>query len=57
MPGCYAAWGGIVAGSVNKRFNYLVISPYVTDSWAHESFGRKIEKAMEYRDSGIPLVI
>jgi len=49
--------GGINAKSVTKSLNYLVLGTYVTDSWAHENFGRKIEKAMEYRDSGIPLVI
>jgi hypothetical protein len=29
----------------------------VTDSWKHETFGRKIEKAMLYQDEGIPLAI
>ena len=49
--------GGLNAGSVNKSLNYLVLGTYVTDSWAHETFGRKIERAMEYRDNGVPLVI
>ena len=49
--------GGINSGSVTKSLNYLVLGTYVTDSWAHETFGRKIEKTMEYRDSGVPLVI
>lgn len=48
---------GINSSSVTKKLNYLVLGTYVTESWAHESFGRKIEKAMEYRDSGIPLAI
>lgn len=43
--------GGVAAKSVTKKINYLVIGSYVTDSWAHESFGRKIEKAIEYRDA------
>ena len=30
--------------------DYLVLGVYVTPSWAHEAFGRKIEKAMYYRD-------
>jgi len=42
---------------VTKKLNYLVLGSYVTDSWAHETFGRKIEKAMDYRDSGVPLAI
>ena len=49
--------GGINAKGVNKSLNYLVLGTYVTDSWAHENYGRKIEKAMEYRDKGVDLVI
>jgi NAD-dependent DNA ligase len=49
--------GGINANAVTKKLDYLVIGTYVTDSWAHETFGRKIEKAMEYRDQGVPLMI
>lgn len=49
--------GGINAKSVTKTLNYLVLGSYVTDSWAHETFGRKIEKAMEYRSNGMPLAI
>ena len=49
--------GGVIAKNVTKSVNYLVIGTYVTDSWIHESYGRKIEKAMEYRDRGTGLVI
>jgi NAD-dependent DNA ligase len=49
--------GGINAKSVTKNLDYLVLGTYVTDSWIHESFGRKIEKAMQYRDSGLPIKI
>lgn len=49
--------GGVNAKGVTKSLNYLIIGSYVTDSWIHESFGRKIEKAMEYRSDGIPLQI
>ncbi|WP_228553543.1 BRCT domain-containing protein [Pseudoalteromonas sp. PPB1] len=44
--------GGNNEKLVTKRLDYLVVGTYVTDTWAHEGFGRKIEKAMEYRDSG-----
>ncbi|MCG6898056.1 MAG: BRCT domain-containing protein [Thiocapsa sp.] len=50
------ALGGIVANHVTKYVDYLVVGTYVTDSWAHESFRRKIEKAILYRDSGTGLV-
>jgi len=49
--------GGHNIANVTKKLNYLVLGSYVTDSWAHETFGRKIEKAMDYRDSGVPLAI
>lgn len=49
--------GGTNAKGVTKTLNYLILGTYVTDSWAHESFGRKIEQAMEYRENGVPLVI
>lgn len=49
--------GGACASSVNKSLDYLILGTYVTDSWAHENYGRKIEKAMQYRDQGVPLAI
>lgn len=49
--------GGINANGVTKRLNYLVLGTYVTDSWVHESYGRKIEKAMQYRNDGVPIII
>jgi len=49
--------GGINAKGVSKKLDYLVLGTYVTDSWIHESYGRKIEKAMQYRDEGIPITI
>lgn len=49
--------GGTNAKGITKKLNYLVLGTYVTDSWAHESYGRKIEKAMQYRAEGVPLII
>ncbi|MBR9813168.1 NAD-dependent DNA ligase [bacterium] len=57
---CHAATeelGGLIAKNVTKSVNYLVLGSYVTDSWAHETFGRKIEKAMQYRSAGVPIAI
>ena len=42
--------GGSVERSITMRTNFVVLGTYVTPAWAHQSFGRKIEKAMEYRD-------
>lgn len=52
-----AALGGIIAGGITKAVDYLVLGTYVTDSWAHETYGRKIEKAVKYREEGVPLAI
>lgn len=52
-----SALGGACATGVTKSLDYLVVGTYVTDSWIHESYGRKIEKAVEYRDRGVPLAI
>ena len=50
--------GGITLSNVTRQLDYLVIGTYVTKSWMHESYGRKIEKAMEYREMyGLPSVI
>ena len=50
--------GGTNAKSVRRDLDYLVLGSYVTPSWIHESFGRKIEKAMEWRDErGMSLAI
>lgn len=34
------------------KLDYLVLGPLVTPSWAHTSFGRKIEKAIDYQRRG-----
>ena len=50
--------GGINEKIVTKRLDYLVLGTYVTPSWKHETYGNKIEKAMQYRDEhGVPLAI
>ena len=49
--------GARVSKTVTKSLNYLVLGTYVTDSWAHETYGRKIEKAMEYQKTGCPISI
>lgn len=44
-------------GPLNRKTSYLVVGIYATDSWAHSTFGRKIEKAVEMRENGIPIAI
>lgn len=38
------ALGGACARGVTKSVDFLVIGTYVTDSWAHETFGRKLRR-------------
>ena len=42
--------GGTVERNITMQTNFVVLGTYVTPAWVHQSFGRKIEKAMEYRD-------
>lgn len=51
------ALGGKEATGITKKLNYLVIGNIGSDAWRHTSFGSKIAKAMEYRDSGVPIAI
>lgn len=48
---------GGMAGSLLKGTSYLVVGIYATESWAHSTFGRKIEKAMEMKAEGLPISI
>lgn len=48
---------GGVEGSLVQSTDFLVIGEYATDSWKHSSFGRKIEKAVGWRENGIPISI
>ncbi len=48
---------GGTAGSLTKATDYLVVGIYATDSWAHSSFGRKIQKAVQYREDGSGIAI
>lgn len=44
--------GGATGSSVSGAVDYLVIGTMVSDQWIHESFGRKIERAVELREEG-----
>jgi tetratricopeptide (TPR) repeat protein len=48
---------GSQCGSLTQETGYLVIGIYATDSWAHSTFGRKIEKAVALREKGLPIAI
>lgn len=48
---------GASSGRLTNKTNYLVIGAYATESWAHSSFGRKIEKAVSMRGSHLDISI
>jgi NAD-dependent DNA ligase len=50
------ARGGANVG-VSKKLAYLVIGEIGGRDWIHSTHGRKIEKAVELRDTGAPLAI
>ncbi|WP_271273801.1 BRCT domain-containing protein [Aliamphritea hakodatensis] len=41
--------GATISKNVTKNLNYLVTGSIITKDWIHSSYGRKIEKAMEYQ--------
>jgi NAD-dependent DNA ligase len=50
--------GGIGLDSTpNREANYLVIGIFASQKWATASFGRKIQRAVELRDSGSGIAI
>jgi len=49
--------GGLVGKGITKRLRYLVVGSLGSDEWKHGSFGTKIEKAIAYRRSGVPISI
>lgn len=52
-----AARGGLLSKGVTKKIQYLVIGSLGSEEWKHGSFGTKIEKAITYKRSGVPLAI
>lgn len=50
--------GGIALDTApNRDANYLVVGVFASDMWANTSFGRKIERAVELRESGSGIAI
>ena len=49
--------GGRCEESVTQQTNYLIVGTFGSRDWVHTSFGRKIEKAVAYRRSGMGLAI
>jgi NAD-dependent DNA ligase len=49
--------GGTVTSSVTKKLRYLVVGGLGSPEWKHGSFGTKIERAVQYKREGLPIMI
>lgn len=49
--------GGRSAGNVSGKIDYLVVGTFCSTDWLHTSYGLKIKKAAELRDTGLPIAI
>lgn len=49
--------GAAFSANVTKKTNYLIIGAEGNPSWSYACYGRKVEKAIELRKQGLPLVI
>lgn len=49
--------GAILRNTVTGKTDYLIIGTHVSPGWAHTSFGRKIQQAMEIQQTGSDLKI
>ena len=50
--------GGKIQAGVTMDLDFLVVGTFSSTDWAHTSYGRKIEKAVEYREkNGRPSII
>lgn len=50
-------YGGKFVNSVSKSTNYLIVGDNGNPCWAYACYGRKVEKAINYRKEGAPIVI
>lgn len=49
--------GGVIGNSVSKKVHFLVVGSVGNEQWLHSSYGTKIKKAVELRNSGVPIAI
>ena len=49
--------GGLCEDSVTRRTNILLVGTLASRDWKHSSFGRKIEKAVQLRETGCNVAI
>lgn len=52
-----ATKGGIPHDALTMETNYLIVGGELSSAWAHESYGRKIEKALIYKLEDRPIAL
>lgn len=49
--------GGVAVDNVTSKLEYLVVGTLIEPTWANTSYGRKIQKAIEYAEKGHGIAI
>lgn len=49
--------GGMPVDAITRKTDILVVGTRISPNWAHSSFGRKIQNAMELQEDGHPIEI
>ena len=49
--------GGIISDSVSKKTDYLIVGDNGNPAWAFACYGRKVEKAINYRKEGHTIML
>jgi len=57
IEGIIQSRGGVVVGSMTKKVNYLVVGSNGSSDWRFGAYGRKVEKAMEFKSKGFTIEV
>ena len=49
--------GGMISSAITRKLNYLVVGGLGSQEWKAGSFGAKVDKALEYKREGAPILI
>ncbi len=49
--------GAITSASISRKVNFLVIGSIGNEQWLNSTYGTKIKKALELRESGSPIAL
>lgn len=50
-------FGAVLAANITQKLDFLVVGSLSSRDWIASGHGRKIEKALHYRQKGIPITI